>query len=305
MDKMIYKQRTKPYELLVLEFLNNRMKLSKEWLDKLANRQRGYLGELGLDTLTANLGDNFVVVNDVRLPTQDKSTHFQMDTLLITANKATIYEVKNHRGAYYMENGNFFTIGGFEVRDPSYQIKRAGTCLRQHLQATGMRFEVETQLVFIDPTYMLYQAPKDFTFLLHGHLKSHFQSLQQNQQPYRPQQKHLAQFVTENHLFRIKEEDVPDYEYHDLQKGIACASCGSLQTFMQDYSCICRKCLYREKTSVAIRRSIEEFRLLFPYRKITTPEIYKWCRSPSSHQIARVLRKYYAHQGKTRGAYYH
>lgn len=301
---MIFKERSKPFELLVLEFLNNRMRLPDEWLKKLANRQKGHRGELKLDPHTTNLGKNFVVVNDVRLPTPDKSSHFQIDTLLIEAHTAHIYEVKNHSGRYYVENGLFYTNNHYEVLDPFFQIGKTATFLRQHLHSLRMNFKVETHLVFIDPTFMLYQAPKHLSFLLHGHLESHFENLRHRQQPFHPQQLALAQYATENHLFRVKNEDVPKYNYHDLRKGIACAACGSLQTYMQNYSCLCQKCSYREKASYAIHRSIEEFRILFPERTLTTEEIHKWCLSPSMHQIRRVLRKHYVSQGNTRGTFY-
>lgn len=301
---MIIKERSKPYELLVLELLDNRMTLPYEWRKKLAKRRRGYKGELELDPHTVDLGESILVANDLRLPTIDNSNHFQMDALLIAPDKLSIYEVKNHYGSYYVENGLFYTSSAYEVVDPSFQIGKAATLLRQHLYALGMHFKVETHLVFIDPTFMLHQAPRDFPFLLKGHLESHFQSIRQQQQPCRPEQNTLAKYVTEKHLFRVKNEDVPEFDYQDLRKGITCAACGSLHVKTQDYSCVCRSCGYREKTTLAIRRSIEEYRLLFPERKLTASEIQKWCLLPSHRQVHRVLEKHYTLMGNTRGAYY-
>lgn len=301
---MIFKERSEPYELIVLELLNNRMTLSYEWRKKLANRRRGYRGELKLDPYTANLGDNVIVVNDLRLPTIDNSSHFQMDALLIESDTLSIYEVKNHYGPYYVENGLFYTSNDYEVVDPSFQIGKSATLLRQHLRSLGLHFKVETYLVFIDPTFVLHQAPKDFPYLLEGQLENHFQTVRNRQQSYHPEQIALAEYMTEQHLFKVKNADIPEYNYADLRKGIDCFSCGSLHVKLQKYSCVCWSCGYREKTTLAVRRCIVEYRLLFPERKLTVNEIHKWCLSPSHRQISRVLGKHYTLKGSTRGAYY-
>ncbi|WP_313470121.1 hypothetical protein [Carnobacterium sp.] len=50
---MIYKKREKPYKLLMLEYLKNRIKFSQENWNEYQNQVKGYPGQCHLDTLTA------------------------------------------------------------------------------------------------------------------------------------------------------------------------------------------------------------------------------------------------------------
>ena len=64
---------------------------------------------------------------------------------------------------------------------------------------------------------------------------------------------------------------IPHYTYDDLQKGIICPECHSFLSRYKEMNLICETC-----GNVEIQ-SVEEFKLLFPGRKITTNGVYEWC----------------------------
>jgi hypothetical protein len=55
---------------------------------------------------------------------------------------------------------------------------------------------------------------------------------------------------------------------------------------------VCDECGFEEKIESAVMRNVEEFRVLFPERKITTNGIQEWCQVVESKKmIARILKK--------------
>jgi hypothetical protein len=53
-----------------------------------------------------------------------------------------------------------------------------------------------------------------------------------------------------------------------------------------------------------IAHNIEEFRLLFPDEKLTTPRMAEWCGMVNKDRVYRVLRKNYRAVGKGYGRNY-
>jgi hypothetical protein len=68
---------------------------------------------------------------------------------------------------------------------------------------------------------------------------------------------------------------------------------------------ICGKCGGEELVTVAVMRNVEEFKLLFPERKITTNVIHEWCGVVDSRKrISRVLGKNLKITGLGQWAFY-
>ncbi|WP_192986612.1 nuclease-related domain-containing protein [Carnobacterium mobile] len=106
---MIYKKREKPYKLLILDYLKNRIKFSQENWNEYQNQVKGYQdGECFFDTLTVTLSNDCLVLND--LPLAIGSTDFQIDALIITAQEILLYEVKNYGGEYTYNDGFLVSI---------------------------------------------------------------------------------------------------------------------------------------------------------------------------------------------------
>jgi hypothetical protein len=98
---------------------------------------------------------------------------------------------------------------------------------------------------------------------------------------------------------------VPDYNYEQLQKGIYCKTCLSFQISRKNTNFVCEKCGEHEKFDQAILRNIEEYKILFPDRKITTQSIYDWSKVDlHKRTLSRILKKNYTTFGNTRDTYY-
>jgi hypothetical protein len=99
--------------------------------------------------------------------------------------------------------------------------------------------------------------------------------------------------------------EAPDYTYEQLKKGIACFLGHS---FMRPYNkelLICPQCEAKESIESAVLRSVEEFLLLFPERKITTVDIHDWCKIiPSLKTVRRILMENYTIIRSGRSSYY-
>ncbi|MCJ7842355.1 hypothetical protein MUB24_15915 [Lederbergia sp. NSJ-179] len=100
------------------------------------------------------------------------------------------------------------------------------------------------------------------------------------------------QFVV-NHVEQSVYERLPNYKYDGLKKGTFCPFCTSVLIPFTLKKIRCEKCGYEEDIDAAVMRSVKEFHLLFPDRKITTMGIQEWGGLILSKKvIRRVLGKY-------------
>ena len=68
---------------------------------------------------------------------------------------------------------------------------------------------------------------------------------------------------------------------------------------------ICKTCGNVEDWEVTVLRSVEELKLLFPGRKITTNGVYEWCGGDSFNKaIRRILMKYFSSSGHANNTHF-
>ena len=146
---MLYKSRSKPEELLIFEYLDRRMTLPEAERNYYLFLKKGFEGEVIFDTLTENLRGECIVLNDLLL--KSNKTTFQIDTLIITSNKAYFYEVKNYEGDYLYETDKFIKLPKTEVTNPLNQLRRSETLLKQLILSLGYSLPIEGLVVFINP----------------------------------------------------------------------------------------------------------------------------------------------------------
>ncbi|GAB3801159.1 hypothetical protein GCM10028868_25840 [Virgibacillus kimchii] len=97
----------------------------------------------------------------------------------------------------------------------------------------------------------------------------------------------------------------PSYSFEQLRKGITCKNCRSFSVYIKGEKCICEQCACEEMISNAIIRSVREFQLLFPEKKITTNIIREWCQIVKTNRtIIKVLAQHLEVVGKNRWVYY-
>lgn len=303
---MAYKERKKSEKLHILESLDVRTTLSAEDHSYLLNHERGYGGEGYLDTLTEALTCECLVLNDLTL--QEGSNYFQIDALIITPREVHLYEVKNYGGEYIYKEGFFQSVtSGKEFHSPIERLNRHTSFLQSTLESCQMKMPIKPFVAFVDPEFMLYQAPFSQKLLLRSTLPKHFKQLNANSGKLTKKHFSLASQLCElSSQTPPSLQGVPQYEYKDLQKGIICTNC---RKFIQVISrksktCTCESCGHKESVYKTALRHIQEYKRLFPERKVTISNIYEWCGGVISlRRLRSVLQREY--KAESGGKYVH
>lgn len=294
-----------PLELTLLNDLLPRMNASTAQKKRWSNVQKGHCGESHLyQLLRKELPPQYLLLSDLLL--EHQHTKFQIDLLLISKNDVFLLEVKNYKGNYVIQNDNWYTTSSqVEISNPLHQLKRSELLLRQLLEKTSFRFSIKPYLVFVNPTFQLYQAPLDAPIIFRTQLNQFINQLQATSFEQTPLQRKLANYLTSKQLSQSPRGRLPDYDFASLRKGIVCGECSAFVEVYNRIKVICRSCQKQESINAAVNRSVIEFNLLFPDEKITVPTIYKWCSIIQSQKtIRRILKKYYHQVGVNNWTHY-
>ncbi|AXF55417.1 NERD domain-containing protein [Salicibibacter kimchii] len=297
---MILKPREVPTELKTLRLLRPRMTLPDE--QHYLNLEKGFTGEQQLDTWLENLTTDCFVINDLLL--QQNRNFFQIDKMLIFQETIYLLDSKYSKGDFFIDDDKWKTISGIEIQNPQLQIKRSETLLRKLLQQHRMNFPIESTLVFTHSEFYLYNAPPKLPAVFPNQIHRFLEKLNRLDSKMTYKHNKLAEKLLALHFHKNPHTQFPDYDYHELKKGVLCVSCRS---FMTDngVNWVCAKCGYDEDNKTAIMRSIEEYKFLFPNRKITTNNIYDWCGMKSSKKkVNKLLTNRFIRMGHANASYY-
>ncbi|WP_188207887.1 nuclease-related domain-containing protein [Alkalibacillus aidingensis] len=300
---MLYKPRSKPTELKILESLHDRMDLSTKDKHYFRKLKRGYEGEVLFDSFTAKLQSDCLILNDLLF--KSNNTTFQIDSLIIKPTSIYLYEIKNLEGDYYYDSDQFFKKPRYEITNPLHQIACSQSLFQHLLLQQGFKNNIDASVVFINPTFTLYQAPLNQPLIFPTQVKRHLTELDSSSTTLNNYHKRLADKLISLHITESPVKNIPDYEYNQLRKGMKCPCCGSFEVYVEGRRCICSKCTHAEFASTAIIRSTEELMLLFPNMRITTSIIHDWCQViDSEKRVRRVLDQHLVKVGTNRWAYY-
>ena len=100
--------------------------------------------------------------------------------------------------------------------------------------------------------------------------------------------KMIADKLISLHIEESPFKQLPSYDYDQLRKGITCLKCNSFYTFINGSNSVCNECGHEELLASAVMRSVREFKLLFPDRKVTTKGIYEWCKVVQSKKRIKI-----------------
>src|SRR5690606_34619969 len=103
----------------------------------------------------------------------------QIDSLIIFAHSIHLYEIKNYNGDYYYEADKLYKKPNLEIMNPLHQISRTEPLLRKLLQKHGYHLPIKSFVIFINPEFTLYQAPRNIPIILPTQIKQHFKTIQQ------------------------------------------------------------------------------------------------------------------------------
>ncbi|MFC4402740.1 nuclease-related domain-containing protein [Gracilibacillus xinjiangensis] len=300
---MIYKERRKSSELLMLEALFVRNGLSEKDSQYFRGLEKGYQGELLFDSWMEKLTSDCLVINDLLL--KQKNNHFQIDTILLLAGKIILFEIKNYEGDHFYEADHLYRISKEERNNPLLQLEKSESLLRQLLQSYDFEFPVHSYVVFVNSAFTMYQAPLNKPFIYPTQIRKFLQQFNQVKLTISAKEQHLAKHLTSLHISKSPISQVPEYDFDTIKKGIACSRCKSFHLYTDGRKCICKQCNQAEFVESAVLRNVKEYRLLFPEREITTNDIYEWCKIISSKQrIQRILDKHFNKVFLSRFTYY-
>ncbi|MEH7381742.1 nuclease-related domain-containing protein [Bacillus sp. JJ1533] len=290
---MIVKSRGENIELELFRSLRVRKRLNEKEKNNFIYLNKGWLGEKQFDQLLLGLTNECLILNNLLL--EVNNTQFQIDSLLITQKKIIIFEVKNFEGDPYIDGDRWHLLSGKEIKNPLIQVSRSESLFRQLLQELRFHLAVESEIVFINPEFYLYEAPVKGPFIFHsqlGRFLNKINSLAAGEIP--AGHMRLAEKLVSLHIKESQYKQLPDYTYEEIEKGIVCRrGCTFMDTANQNFL-VCPSCRKLEHKESAVLRSVREFTLLFPNRKITTNQIMEWCRVIRSRLTIRkyLLKKY-------------
>ena len=300
---MPFKSRTVSDELKIWRSLNARMELTEKEKRYYFYKEKGFEGEVKFDLLTEKLAGERIILNDLLF--EVNNTKFQIDTTIIFQETIDLFEVKNYEGDYLYNSGSFYTVSGKEIQNPLDQLKRCESLFRQLLQSLGFKIPIEGKIIFINPEFTLYNGPQNQSIIYPTQINQFMKKL--NSKPSKLNERHrrLAEKLVSLHQIESPYKRLRHYEINQIRNGFCCGSCHSLLISVRGTKLICNLCGKEERVESAILQSVEELKLLFPSKKITTGVIYEWCKfSVSKKVIQRVLVQNYKSMGCQRGIYY-
>jgi hypothetical protein len=301
---MLLKVRTEPIELIALRHLDRRMELSSQDKFQLWTMEKGFAGEVLFDRMTEDLAEERYIIDDLLLKVNN--SFFQLDKVIIAQEGVYLIDVKFHEGDYYLEGDKLYSVrNSREYKNPIIQLTRSETLFRQLLQNLKMNHLVRSSVIFNNPEFTLYHAPMDQPIILPTQINRFLNELNSTPSKLDESHKKLAQSLLSLHQIKNPFATLPEYQYDQLEKGMHCRQCGSLNTKVDNYDLVCGKCDTQEKIEKAIVRHIKEIKLLFPEKKITSQIVYEWCNGKvSRRKVLRVLKRNYVTVGKTSDTYY-
>jgi DNA-directed RNA polymerase subunit M/transcription elongation factor TFIIS len=301
---LIDKKRTEPVQLLNLRYLNIRGNLTEKERHYYTSLEKGYEGEVLFDERIQGFSDSWLFLNDVML--EHQNNYFQMDSLGFFQEDLYLFEVKNYEGDFVVEGDKWKSTLGKDIKNPLHQLQRCETFLRRFLQDQGFTVTIKPYLIFINPSFTLYQAPLNPSLIFPTQLNNFLSGLNRAGGRLGSRQRQISNVLKAAHVDKYPGQTVPSYEYRNLKKGFVCSRCGSwMHVSSKQRGLVCTTCGRSEELDMAVMRSVAEFQLLFPEKKVNTVEIWEWCGNmPSKKTIQRILTRNFQRIGHNKAAYY-
>ncbi|GEK92042.1 nuclease-related domain-containing protein [Alkalibacterium kapii] len=285
----LLKAREKPEMLTALELLDKRMTLSYSEKQYMATLSKGFDGEVLFDSfMEKHVFANAIVINDVSLVLG--STSFQIDSIMLTSDTLYLYEVKNYQGNFTNRNTHFLTTASQEIENPLNQLNRTTMLLSKLLRKWHVTLPIKSFVVFIHPTFILYEAKITDPFIFPSQLKHHFDTVNHQSGALTDKVYSLAQkLIKETKKELPYQRQLPCYSFEILKKGLLCSLCGSMNLTITTKKGECRACGQSTPIKELLLSQVKAFRSLFPEVHITSNMMYEWCGKRLTKRRIAVL----------------
>lgn len=301
----VIKEREKSSLLRGMEALRSRMTLSAKDERYFSSLKTGYEGEKLFDRIVGKLiNKDAVLISDLLLNINSKN--IQIDALLLTGACIYIFEIKNFSGEFIFDGKEFEHVNGYVTVSPIEQLNRSVTLFSQLLKQWNVSVPVVGKVVFVNKIFTLFAPEPPCHIILPTQLETFLTQLNNQINPMTNSVRVLA-----NRILTMNQEEVPyqkqlpEYDYDLLKKGLGCTECKVFDLIITQRSCRCKVCEYQSSVQAAILQSIDEYKLLFPNRKLITVDLYDWMGGAvSSYVIKNTLKAHYKRYGKAQATYY-
>ena len=285
-----------------LEILGKRAALDGREKRSLDRYRSGYEGELEYDRVFDEVGhEPMYVFRDIWLGIGDSKV--QLDALIVADNLLIVNEIKNYSGHYFYENGIWKVRNQQISEDPVSQISTAANKLLRLRYESGIQFEVQKEIVFVNPYMIL--GPTDYKnvelFVMRNRLKQSFRNFHNN--TFGRPAKVLAEEVARRII--SPPHTAPSADISRLKLGMNCYRCQSFEVSKKRFWSECRECGYTEPFERLVVRSAIEFSVLLPDEKVTCRGIHEFLGKSVNYQtVQRRLSRYFVKKGDSRKSHY-
>ena len=299
---MIGKTREYPIEIMILEAIVRRFPpddfKKAEFEKKLYRKRAGYKGEKTLDYFLGQIDHSeMVILHDLRIPIN--STHFQIDTLIITPYFILIIDSKNYAGTliFLPEFNQLIRIQN-EIEevfpDPILQTKIQASQLKAFLKKFRITPPPTEYLVAISNTQALIKNPtndkevsyrvfrsSNVAFKIPPIYKKHPQSLLSKND-----MKKIARLLIKAHEPLVPDPKSMNLPFDKMVKGVQCPSCEVLGMDYHQGKWTCKSC--GQKSPDAHIQALRDYFLIYG-PSITNKQFRDYLKLNSSSTAKRLL----------------
>jgi hypothetical protein len=299
---LIGKTREYPKEIMMLEAIVRRFPpddfRKADFEKKLYRKRAGYKGEKTLDYFLEQMDHSeMVILQDLRIPIN--STHFQIDTLIITPYFLLIIDSKNYAGTliFLPEFNQLIRIHNDieEVfSDPILQTKIQASQLRVFLQKHHITSPPIENLVAISNSQALIKNPTNdkevshrvfrsanVAFKIPPLYKKHSQSLLS-----KTDIKKISKQLVKTHVPLVPDPKSMNLPFNNMAKGVRCPAC---EAFGMDYhqgKWTCKSC--GQKSPDAHIEALRDYFYIYG-PSITSKQFRKFMNVTSTSTAKRLL----------------
>lgn len=280
-----------PLSLLTYEVLRRRKVLSPSEEQRYMQLKRGFYGERMFRELFLEQ-DSGNVIPLFNLLLEWIDAEFQMDALIIAKDEIYLIEVKNFTGDHRIEKRIIISMETKkEYIEPIYQLERSAYLLRQLLKSLRIDLEVRPYLVFINESFMMYEANPQLPIIFRPQLERFLQKVCINAPPITSWHQSVAEKLKQLHKERSHYERLPKYERGKLASGVYCYHCTAPLKRKSLHKYECTNCAIALLNKEVFLHAAAEYFVLFPDEKLTPLTLKRWTDKTVSRQtIANVLR---------------
>src|SRR5699024_405513 len=231
------------------------------------------------------------VFRDIWMQAGRGRVHFY--ALIVVDNVLIANEIKNYSSNYLYENCVWRVRGQQISEDPVSQLSRAAGKLVKLRNESGFQFDIEKEIVFINPYFIFGGDAGDGgsrQFIMRNRLKQYFRSLGNHTSG------RSAKVLSEEIAGRIIADPypVPETDCGRLRLGANCFKCGSFDVEMKRFVSVCRGCGYTETVERLVVRTVVDFAVLFPGEEVTKKKISDFLDgSVDLQRVQRLMKKYF------------